>query len=139
METTEKNELAVQFHHRKFNCAQAVACAFSDETGFDRQTVFKMAEAFGGGMGTQSTCGAVSAMAMVIGMKYSDGNLEDPKTKVQCYRLMKEATRMFEEKNHSTICREIKGLTGGPVLRSCDGCISDAAEILEKILHESML
>lgn len=139
MEKTERNELAVQFHHQKFNCAQAVACAFSDETDFDRQTIFKMAEAFGGGMGTQSTCGAVSAMAMVIGMKYSDGNLENPKTKAACYKLMRKAAQMFEEKNQSTVCREIKGLTGGPILRSCDGCISDAAEILEKILKENTL
>ena len=129
-----RKELAVQLHHKKFNCAQAVACAFANVMGYDPRTVFKLSEAFGGGMGTQSTCGAVSAMAMVIGMKESDGDMDAPATKGRCYQLMKQATQMFEEKNQSTICREIKGLTGGPVLRSCDGCIEDAAAILDELL-----
>lgn len=131
-----RKELAVELHQKRFNCAQAVACAFSDVTEYDRAAIFKMSEAFGGGMGAQNTCGAVSAMAMVIGMKASDGNMDQPATKAQCYRLMKKATQMFEEKNKSTICREIKGLTGGPVLRSCDGCIEDAVSILEELLPD---
>jgi len=130
----DRKELAVQLHHQKYNCAQAVVCAFADGTDCDPHAAFKLAEAFGSGMSTQSTCGAVSAMAIVIGMKKSDGNMESPATKTQCYKLMKEATRMFEEKNQSTICREIKGLTGGPVLRSCDGCIEDAVAILDELL-----
>lgn len=131
-----KKELAVNLHHQKFNCAQSVACAFADDLGYNQETIFKLTEAFGGGMGTQSTCGAVSAMAMVIGMKESDGNLENPATKARSYKLMRQATEMFTEKNQSTICRQIKGLDGGPVLRSCDGCIEDAAAILEELLFE---
>ncbi len=68
-------------------------------------------------MGTFSTCGAVSGMAMVIGMKQSDGNLDKPKSKSQSYKLMKEATNKFLEMNQSTICREIKGMDGGEVLQ----------------------
>ncbi len=129
-----RKELAVDLHHKKFNCAQAVACAFANVMGYDPNTVFKMAEAFGGGMGTQGTCGAVSGMAMVIGMKESDGDLDNPSTKAQSYKLMREATQMFLAKNKSVICREIKGMDGGPVLRSCDGCIEDAAAILDELL-----
>ena len=62
--------------------------------GYDPRTVFKLSEAFGGGMGTQSTCGAVSAMAMVIGMKESDGDMDAPATKGRCYQLMKQATQI---------------------------------------------
>lgn len=130
----DRKQLALQLHHSKFNCAQSVACAFANVMGYDPQTVFKLAEGFGAGMGTFSTCGAVSAMAMVIGMKESDGELDAPATKAHCYKLMKQATQMFEEKNQSTICRQIKGMDGGPVLRSCDGCIEDAVEILDELL-----
>lgn len=129
-----RKELAVELHHNGFNCAQAVACAFCDVMGYDPRTVFKLSEAFGGGMGTFSTCGAVSAMAMVIGMKNSDGELDAPATKASSYKLMRQATDMFLDKNKSTICREIKGMDTGCVLRSCDGCIEDAAAILDELL-----
>ena len=132
-----RKELAVELHHKKFNCAQCVVCTFADVLGCDPHIAFKLSEAFGGGMATQSTCGAVSAMAMVIGMKESDGNLDNPQTKRQCYQLMRTATNLFAEKNQSTICRQLKGLDGGPVLRHCDGCIEDAVEILEQLLFDT--
>ena len=130
----DRKELALQLHHQKFNCAQSVACAFCHVLGYDPQTVFKMSEAFGFGMGSMGTCGAVSGMAMAIGMMKSDGDLDDPKTKKKCYHLMKEATRRFEEKNGSVICKEIKGVETGEILRSCDGCIEDAVAILDELL-----
>ena len=130
----DRKELALQLHHSKFNCAQSVACAFANVMGYDPQTVFKMSEAFGFGMGNMGTCGAVSGMAVVIGMMKSDGNLDNPKTKKQCYSLMKEAIEKFEQKNKSIICKEIKGVETGEVLRSCDGCIEDAVAILDELL-----
>lgn len=41
-----------------------------------------MLKAFGFGMGTMGTCGAVSAMALVTGMKLSDGNMDVPRQSV---------------------------------------------------------
>jgi len=130
----DRKELALQLHHNKFNCAQSVACAYCHVMGYDPQTVFKLSEAFGFGMGNMGTCGAVSGMAMVIGMMKSDGDLDNPQTKKKCYNLMKLAMHKFEEKNKSTICKEIKGVETGEVLRSCDGCIEDAVEILDELL-----
>lgn len=96
-----------------------------------------MMEAFGFGMGTMGTCGAVSAMAAVVGMNVSDGNLQMPKTKKDCYKDMRMLTDKFTEKNKSIVCRQLKGVDSGEVLRSCDGCISDAVEILEEYLNQS--
>lgn len=129
-----RKELAAHLHSKNFNCAQSVACAFCNVMGTDPQIVFKLSEPFGAGMGTFDTCGAVSAMAMVIGMKESDGNMDNPGTKAHCYQLMRQAKEMFLEKNKSTVCRQIKGMDGGPVLRSCDGCIEDAVDILDQLL-----
>lgn len=111
-----------------------MVCAFCDEFGKDEKEIFEIMEAFGFGMGSMGTCGAVSAMAAVVGMKESDGNLEKPGTKKVSYKAMKEMTEKFREKNGSIICREIKGVDTGRVLRSCDGCITDAAELIEKYL-----
>ncbi|MFV0518052.1 MAG: C-GCAxxG-C-C family protein [Aminipila sp.] len=131
---SDRIKQAVANHKRGYNCAQSVVCAYCDLFGIDEASAFKLAEAYGFGMGTMGTCGAVSAMAMVTGMKLSDGNLDSPASKKHCYRTMKDMTNEFLEKNKSTECSEIKGTTGGPVLRSCDGCIEDAAAIIEKVL-----
>lgn len=126
---------ALEYHKKGYNCAQAVACAFADRLGKDEKEVFEIMEAFGFGMGTMGTCGAVSAMAAVVGMVESDGALDDPKTKKNSYKVMKELTGKFIEKNKSVTCREIKGVDTGTVLRSCNGCIQDAAEIVEEYLN----
>lgn len=127
---------ALEYHKSGYNCAQAVACAFCDRLGRDEKEVFEIMEAFGFGMGTMGTCGAVSAMAAVVGMVESDGALDSSKTKKKSYKAMKELTEKFLEKNKSIICREIKGVDTGEVLRSCNGCVQDAAEILEQYLND---
>ena len=40
-------EKAVANHKKKYNCAQAVACAFCDKLGRDEKEVFEVMEAFG--------------------------------------------------------------------------------------------
>ena len=129
-------EKAVANHKKKYNCAQAVACAFCDKLGRDEKEVFEVMEAFGLGMGSMGICGAVSAMAAVVGMVESDGALDAPKTKKDSYKAMKALTEKFKEKNQSIICKELKGIETKKILRSCDGCVQDAAEILEEYLAQ---
>ncbi|NLD10438.1 C-GCAxxG-C-C family protein [Aminicella lysinilytica] len=130
----DRKELSMELHKQGFNCAQCVVCSYCNVLGYDPVTAFKMAEAFGFGMGSAGTCGAVSGMAMVIGMKTSDGDLDNPKTKRESYNLMRRATGEFLRKNKSIVCREIKGMDGGPVLCSCDDCIKDSIGILDELL-----
>lgn len=131
---SDRVQQSVNNHKNGYNCAQAVACAYCDLFGADEKDVFKTMEAFGFGMGTMGTCGAVSAMAALAGMKLSDGNLEAPATKKVCYKAMKEMTEKFQEKNKSILCAELKGVSTGEMLRSCPGCIEDAAKIVEETL-----
>ena len=59
---------AVENHKKGYNCAQAVLCAFSDITDLTEDQLFRLSEAFGGGMGgTKGVCGAVSAMVFLAG------------------------------------------------------------------------
>jgi C_GCAxxG_C_C family probable redox protein len=102
--------------------------------GIDDKTAFRMAEGFGLGMGAMEACGAVTAMALVTGMKISDGNLSSPGTKKICYQKVKEMIEEFKQKNGSIICSELKGVETGTPLRSCGGCIKDAVVIIEKNL-----
>ena len=128
-------EKALGNHKKGMNCAQAVACAFAEALQVDENLLFQMAEGFGAGMGgMKATCGAVSGAVLLAGIKNSSADIEKPVTKGATYQLTKEITRQFQEKNGSLICQELKGMETKKVLRSCDGCIEDAAMIEEKVL-----
>ena len=51
------------------------------------------------------------------------------------YQLSKAVVKEFREKNGSVICKELKGVGTGKILRSCDGCIEDAARLAQQILE----
>lgn len=132
-----KIELAIKNHENGYNCAQAVACAFSDVVAVDETLLFQMTEGMGLGMGCLSgTCGAVNGAVAILGLHNSTGNLESPDSKADTYKLSKELVRTFEEKNHSIVCKDLKGIETKEVLRSCPGCVADAAEILQNILEK---
>ena len=64
-------------------------------------------------------------------------NMEDPaEWNEDDIELLQEIERRFKEKNSTVMCRELKGIGTGIVLRPCRGCVEDAAEILEEILEE---
>ncbi|MDD6812545.1 MAG: C-GCAxxG-C-C family protein [Lachnospiraceae bacterium] len=131
-----RKELAIAYHDKKYNCAQAVACSLAKDLGVEEETLFKACEGFGLGMGGMcATCGAISGAVMAAGFKNSDGNLADPKTKADTYKLSKEIVNQFIEKNGSAVCRDLKGVDTGKALRSCPDCIMDAVEIAEKVLE----
>ncbi len=125
-------EKAVKNHEKGYNCAQAVLCAFTDKTNFTEDELFRLSEAFGGGMGgTQGVCGAVSAMVFLAGLKKSSGVDALPSSnKRDSYGFAAELMKEFEDKNKTLICARLKG----EQIRSCDGCIEDAVNILEKYL-----
>ena len=130
-----KKELANTLHEKKYNCCQAVACAFAEEVGVPMETLFKAAEGFGFGMGcAQCTCGALSGAVLLAGFCHSDGSLDNPCTKGETYQLSKQLVTKFIEKNDSAVCKELKGMETGKVLRSCPGCIEDAVEIVQEVL-----
>ncbi len=129
-----RKEEAARRHASGYNCAQAVACTFAADLGFDEETVFRLTEAFGLGMGgMQCTCGAVSGAVMLAGMINSDP-AAGGKTKASTYSMAREIPARFRNKNQSVICEDLKGVNTGKVLRSCPGCIEDAVEIAEAVL-----
>ena len=127
-------EETLERHAKGYNCAQAVACTYCDLVGVSEDEMFRMTEGYGLGMGCmEGICGAVSGAVALAGMKNSLG-CENPTSKRSTYQLSGAILKNFEEKNGSVICRELKGVDSGKPLRSCDGCIQDAAELAEQIL-----
>lgn len=122
-------------HTRGYNCAQIVLCSYAEELGIDEETLFRISEGFGAGMGgMMQTCGAVTAMFMALGLANSSGDLQACGTKTQTMKKVRELAAEFEKKNGSIVCRELKGIDTGKVLRSCDGCIEDGIRILGEYL-----
>ena len=132
---TTKKETAIALHDKKYNCCQAVACAFSKEIGVDEQTLFRIGEGFGLGMGCmECTCGALSGAIMLAGIKNSDGNTDSPASKTATYKLSRAMVTAFKEKTGSTICKELKGVDTGKVLCTCPDCIRAGVEVVEEVL-----
>ena len=132
-----KKKKADVYHNMGYNCAQAVLCTFCDELDLDEKVAFRISEGFGLGMGMMEMCGALSGMAMAIGMKNSVGDLaKGAMTKGDTYRKVKENILAFQVKNGSYLCRELKGVETGKVLLSCPMCISEAVELTNQYLKQ---
>lgn len=150
-EPAVKGEEAKRLFLNGYNCAQAVFLAFSKELGLDDKTALKLSSGFGGGMGRlREVCGAVSAMFMVLGLKYGSDNPSDHAAKAQLYARVQELARRFKEENGSIICWELLSLPPGPQdptpqprtqayykLRPCPDKVASAAAILEQYLREN--
>ena len=99
--------LAAKLFTEGYNCAQAVAMAFSDLTGLTPEYSAKMVSSFGGGMGRlREVCGAVSGMFTVAGILYGYDTPDDT-AKKRHYALVQELAAKFREQAGSIVCREI--------------------------------
>ena len=128
-------EKAVQNKNNGYNCAQAVACSYCDIVGMDEETMYKVTEALGAGMGgMEGTCGAVTAACVIAGAKNSTVEMGGPGSKGATYKISKEIVRRFKEESGSVICKELKGVETGTPAKACPDCVKDAARILEEVV-----
>lgn len=128
-------EHAGENYKKHYNCAQSVSCAYCDLIGLDETTLFRLSEGFGGGMGMQEVCGAVTGMFFILSYLNSDGQLNNSKTKAATYKLMREAAEKFKTKYGSIICREILQINPRKTTRCLDKILS-AATILDEYINK---
>lgn len=128
-------ERAIACHNKAYNCAQSVAFAFLDKVDIDPETLFKVTEGLGLGMGgMEGTCGAVTAACVIAGAKNSTVEMGGPGSKGATYKISKEIVRRFKEESGSVICKELKGVETGTPAKACPDCVKDAACILEEVV-----
>lgn len=131
----DRKQKAIELHNNGSNCAQAVLLAFADKVDIDEETLHKISEGFGAGMGTMNgTCGALSGAVMLAGLMNSDGDVDHPATKSSTYGIDRKLYLGFVEKSGASICRELKGVDTGKVLCSCSDCIRNAVDTVEEVL-----
>ena len=132
-----KEQAKKNFMEGKYNCCQAVICAYCHERGIDDDIIFCMTEGFGLGMGgLKDTCGAVTGMFMAISLHNSGGDKSDPrKTKLQTYEAVRNVVTAFETQCGSIYCRDLKEVIDGKQRVSCERCVELAAEHVEKYIE----
>lgn len=147
-----RTDYAVSLFQSGYNCAQSVFAAYADLFGMDRRTALKMSSAMGGGVGRmREICGAVSAMAMLAGLKEGNDDPENEEAKAHIYALVRDMSGKFREKEKTIICRELLGIEGmeesaKPTVRTaefyrtrpCGRLIREAAQIIEEFLIDNV-
>ena len=144
-------ERAKELFQQGYACSQAVVLAFADVCKTGEDVLSKMALPFGGGLGRlRLTCGAVSGMAIVVGLTCSSAE-NDPENKRQTYAIVQELCAKFQAENGSLICNDL--LTGANLQvtvggdaeqrtseyykkRPCAEIVYSAARIVEEYLQE---
>ena len=132
---------AVKLFEEGCSCSQAVFTAYAEDFGIDRETAMKVSVALGAGVGRmRETCGAVTGMALVAGLKYGNTDPADAATKYKALEAAKALAEKFKAENGSIVCKELLGLepprgqtemiTKKP---PCKELVRMAAELLETL------
>ena len=105
-----KAEIATQEYQGNFNCAQSTIAVFAEDYNLDLTDALRIGAGLGGGCHSAEICGAVSAGAAVVGLKY--GHTEpNPELYLTCRTRTKEFVDKFKESNDGKIiCRDLMGL-----------------------------
>ena len=141
---------AQELFYQGYNCAQAVFCAFCDETGLEPEAAARLASSFGGGLGRlRELCGALSGAELALGYLRGYSDVTDPALKSAHYARVRELAERFRAGNGTYICREllkdVKSSPGGEpeprtpeyyASRPCLRLVGEAAAILEELLRE---
>lgn len=120
------------------DCSMAVMGEIGPQLGLDKETCFKVAGAFGGGMWRGDTCGCVIGALMALGLKYPE--------KETLLAKKAEFEQRFAQEFHSVICREMLGYDIGkgelPVIvekgcfeKVCCKAVKTACDILADIMN----
>jgi C_GCAxxG_C_C family probable redox protein len=130
-----------------FSCSQAVAAAFAEDLGLERETALRISQPFGGGIGKSGDwCGAVTGAFLVIGLKHGRVKAEDTISRDRTYALVQEFIRRFKARHVHLKCRDLldcdistpEGQKKAEELNlhatRCEEYVRDAADILEEIL-----
>ncbi len=127
MTLEERAEKAVQLKSSGgYNCSQAVTAALADRTSLSEEQLKQITAGFGAGMGNlEGNCGALIGAGVIAGLK--TGGLGTVK---MTRRIQEE----FRSRCGAIRCRDLKTMTDGKPLCSCDDCVRNAVKICGEVL-----
>ena len=146
-------EKAEKYFYEGYACSQAVALAFVDLTKISFEEMSKLSLPLGGGLARlRITCGAVSGMALIVGLIFSDSEPSE-ENKLAIYERVRTLIEKFVLEKKTINCKELLEnsaleveVGGKPESRTdeyykkrpCGKIVYLAAEILEKYLKEEL-
>ena len=134
----KRKDKAIELHKNFYTCSQSVACAFCDLINVEPDIMKTAVLKYSGG--AYNVCGAIMGAYVIANCLKRNVNFENTDDFIsENDPLLNEIKERFRAKNSSINCKDLKGLNGGPMLRSCRGCVEDAAEILEELLNENLI
>ena len=109
----------------RYNCGQAVILPFAEEMGLTEEQAMGICANFGGGLRRASSCGAITAGIVVLGMFGID-----PAEYYQALRANHEGML-----DCADLLRRNKEL-GGEKKPHCDALVYECVELVERLLRE---
>ena len=143
--------LAHQYHKQGYSCAQSVAGAFADLTGWEPERLFAAVGSFGGGVGGshEELCGAVRGGLLVLGLLFPHIQSGDREAKKKVFDLAKQFRQRFFETFGNTRCGDLLRSRCGVSEKAtaaarlgltahCDIMVVTAVELLEALRLEAV-
>ena len=94
----QKKNLPLKITKKDITVHRQYCVLFCKELGMEEEQAYKLAEGFGLGMGSMDTCGALTGLFMLIGMKNSGGTVNAGLTKADTYKKVRDYADKFREK-----------------------------------------
>jgi len=142
-----KPDIALSLFRQGFSCSQAIAAAFAEDLGLDRDAALKLSQPFGGGIARRADwCGAMTGAFLVLGLKHGRTRAEDAAARDKTYALVQDFIGRFVARHGHFRCKDLLGCDiGTPEGQKaaeerklhrtrCEDFVRDAAVILEEIL-----
>ncbi|MDO4960433.1 MAG: C-GCAxxG-C-C family (seleno)protein [Eubacteriales bacterium] len=126
-------DIAEKYYGQNYNCAETIIRAGNDyyELGLHDRDM-KMMAAYGGGIQTGNTCGAILSAAAILSMKYVEAKAHESKEIKPVTVLM---IRKINAKYGHVECKYIKPQSWKPEC-GCLVTISNVCDILEETIKE---
>ncbi len=128
-----KDLLPKYYFDQNYNCAESILRAGNEYYNLelhDRDMI--MAAAFGAGIQSGNTCGAVLAGASILSMKYVEAKAHESE---DIRPVVVNLIRKFNLKYGSVLCKDIKPQSFKPEYR-CQKTIEAACDMLEEVISE---
>lgn len=106
---SQREEKVLALHKQGYNCAQAFLCSYQDLLNLDEKELFKLGEGLGRGIaGLEEMCCIPILMSMICSyIETSDGNMENPQSKLKSYACGKCLAMDFKEQAGSICCHTL--------------------------------
>ena len=128
-----KDYIEKYYFEQNYNCAETILRAaneYYDLKLHDRDMI--MVGAYGAGIQSGNTCGAVLSAAAVLSLKYVEARAHESE---DIRPVVQKLLRKFNEKYGSILCKDIKAQSFNPEYR-CKMTVETACDILEETINE---